>query len=446
MKGSDIIRPMDQENHNYCIAQNIIFTFSFINGLLIINSGMKIQLIIFTIAALSALQTGLEAQVEFTEVTTAEEMDTARQQALEQGKPLFVDVYANWCGPCKMMDRDVYTDQEVADYMNSNLINVKLDGEIPYGTQFARENGLEGYPSMFLFDREGGRMNSLVGFMEAPELLETLKSTVSGYRLIVRMDSLYAAGALEAGDYPEYLSTLRSMGRQRDAEALAANYISELSKQPAEEISDIDIRIIAPYLTMDDPLWVIVSADQDRMKGLLGDDYIVAIEQVFNRSLVKAIREGDPAIIKIISENIDRYVEGTEAEGESLEHMPYLQYYYYSGLNDQLIDYVDSIYQNNYKGDHAWLFGTASKIIDMDQQYLTPLIQEKGVEWFQTCIDLAERFDYYFYKGMCLYVTQKPEEAKAAFTKAGELAEGTEQNSLVRQVMQFIESNSELPE
>jgi hypothetical protein len=74
----------------------------------------------------------------------------------------------------------------------------------------------------------------------------------------------------------------------------------------------------------------------------------------------------------------------------------------------------------------------------MDQQYLTPSIQKKGVEWFQQCIELDEQFDYYFYKGMCLYFTERTDEAREAFLSAGLLSKDEEQEALINQVMQFI--------
>ena len=72
--------------------------------------------------------------------------------------------------------------------------------------------------------------------------------------------------------------------------------------------------------------------------------------------------------------------------------------------------------------------------------FLNYMIQEKGVEWFTKCIELEEKYDYYFYKGMCLFFTEQTSDAKEAFTRAAELTEDPEQNQMVRQVMEYIES------
>ncbi|NND16311.1 MAG: DUF255 domain-containing protein [Eudoraea sp.] len=44
-------------------------------------------------------------------------------------KKVFVDVYTDWCGWCKRMDKDTFQNAEVAKYMTENFLMVKLDGE-----------------------------------------------------------------------------------------------------------------------------------------------------------------------------------------------------------------------------------------------------------------------------------------------------------------------------
>lgn len=46
-----------------------------------------------------------------------------------QPKPLFIDVYTDWCGWCKRMDATTFSNQEIANYLNQNFYAVKLDAE-----------------------------------------------------------------------------------------------------------------------------------------------------------------------------------------------------------------------------------------------------------------------------------------------------------------------------
>jgi len=392
-------------------------------------------------AVLLFFQVQAYSQVRFIEVTVPEEMEEARRKASDKDLPMFVDVYADWCTPCKIMDREVYSDPDVGDYMNAKFINVRMNGEIEFGAQFAAENELQGYPSAFLFDPEGSHISTLMGFMGKDELVEKLRGTMNNYRLTGELDARYHTGNLQKHEYPVLLSLLREAGEPERAEGIAREYMTDIDSEG--KISDDDIRVAGHYITMDHPLWSVVSDDVDRMQEVLGDEYLAVVESVFNNTLIKGIEEEDRDIIRLLSDNIGRFVEGSDVDAESLKYLPFLQYYYYSGKNDELIAYVDQTYSEQFPGDHEWLFRTASTIIDMDQQYNTELIQSRGVEWFQACLELEERFDYYFYKGMCLYFTYRFSESEAAFNSAGKLAGDADEQALIEQVLQYIHSTKQ---
>ena len=55
------------------------------------------------------------------------------EKAKKENKKFFIDVYATWCGPCKYLDKSVFTDQDLGDFMNENFVCLKLDGELADG-------------------------------------------------------------------------------------------------------------------------------------------------------------------------------------------------------------------------------------------------------------------------------------------------------------------------
>ena len=127
-------------------------------------------------------------------------------------------------------------------------------------------------------------------------------------------------------------------------------------------------------------------------------------------------------------------VEGETASWD-LRSLPFIQYYYYSQKNEELINYVNQRFESDRKGDHRWLFGAASQITDMDQQNLTEILLSQGVEWFAACIALEEHFDYFFYHGMVLFFLKDRDKADVSFQKAESLASTQEQKELIAQVL-----------
>src|ERR1700754_4343651 len=72
----------------------------------------------------------------------------ALKQAAAQNKYIFVDAYATWCGPCKLLKATTFKNNRVAEFYNSNFINVAMDMEKGQGPELAAQWGLQGYPTL----------------------------------------------------------------------------------------------------------------------------------------------------------------------------------------------------------------------------------------------------------------------------------------------------------
>lgn len=51
------------------------------------------------------------------------------KKAAKESKLMFVSIYADWCIPCQVMEKNVYSDPSVATLLNSRFIPVKLNAE-----------------------------------------------------------------------------------------------------------------------------------------------------------------------------------------------------------------------------------------------------------------------------------------------------------------------------
>lgn len=55
--------------------------------------------------------------------------DDAQEQMKKKPKKVWVDVYTDWCGWCKVMDKKTFTNPEVIKYMNENFYSIKFNSE-----------------------------------------------------------------------------------------------------------------------------------------------------------------------------------------------------------------------------------------------------------------------------------------------------------------------------
>lgn len=91
-------------------------------------------------------------------------------QAKDLKKPIFLDVYATWCGPCIQLKKTTFKDEAVGNYFNANFINVAIDGETQEGQDLIRKYNIRAYPSLLIVDSSGEVKTRTVGFLE-PHIL-----------------------------------------------------------------------------------------------------------------------------------------------------------------------------------------------------------------------------------------------------------------------------------
>ncbi|MBV9962152.1 MAG: thioredoxin family protein [Parafilimonas sp.] len=96
----------------------------------------------------------------------------ALKTAKEQNKLVFLDIYATWCGPCKMLKQYTFTDSVVGSFFNKNFVNISVDGEKGVGPQLAQQYSIEGYPTLVVADATGKPVLVTAGYMPADALMQ----------------------------------------------------------------------------------------------------------------------------------------------------------------------------------------------------------------------------------------------------------------------------------
>jgi thiol:disulfide interchange protein len=94
----------------------------------------------------------------------------ALEKAKAENKPIFLDIYATWCGPCKMLKKHTFSDKEVGTYYNTNFINIAIDGESKEGRELANLYQVRNYPTLLIIDKSGKQLTRQVGFVQ-PHIL-----------------------------------------------------------------------------------------------------------------------------------------------------------------------------------------------------------------------------------------------------------------------------------
>ena len=91
-------------------------------------------------------------------------------KAISEDKPVLVDFWAPWCGPCKSLNPIL---QEVANELGSTAALYKVN--VDENTDLAQEHGVNSIPTMLVY-KNGSLSETLVGVKSKEELISSLQS------------------------------------------------------------------------------------------------------------------------------------------------------------------------------------------------------------------------------------------------------------------------------
>lgn len=163
------------------------------------SAALLLVLLLGTMAAVAAETAAEKAQPKATTPTTpAKPADSAASgeikwipfdeglaKAKAEGKNIFVDLTASWCGWCKKMDKETFNQPEVVKMVNENFVPVKVWGDsdkelIIEGYKISERNlatsafGVTGFPTFFFLCPNGKAYNRLIGYRVKDALVKEL--------------------------------------------------------------------------------------------------------------------------------------------------------------------------------------------------------------------------------------------------------------------------------
>ncbi len=132
---------------------------------------------------------------------------TTLEKAKKENKLVFLDAYTTWCGPCKLMAKNIFPLESVGNYYNANFINAKIDMEKGEGIGIAKKYNVKAFPTYLFIDGNGNEVHRTLGYVEEKDFIQFGQDALDPSKRMSSLIKRYEAGEKD----PQFLKNLAEL-------------------------------------------------------------------------------------------------------------------------------------------------------------------------------------------------------------------------------------------
>lgn len=283
--------------------------------------------------------------IEFFEGTWKETLAIAK----EEQKLIFVDAYTTWCGPCKKMAKNVFTQDRVGEVFNKRFINSKMDMEAEKNMDFISKYPVRAYPTLMFINGDGDVVLKKVGGQKAEGLLALADE-------VETMDdrSLDYVEGYEAGnrDYDFVLGYVKALNKVNKSSLKISNDFLKSNPDLSEE--QMNTFLLEAATEADSKLFDKLIARKESVLSTAEKEKIfLKIKRACDCTVEKAI---EFEVIDLVDEAISKYGQFHDSDkAKEFGYQAKMDYYRQSGYIEDYAVVVEDYFKKVAKKDNEKL-------------------------------------------------------------------------------------------
>jgi thioredoxin-related protein len=199
---------------------------------------------------------------------------TVLAKAKKENKLVFIDAYASWCGPCKLMVKNIFPLQAVGDYYNSHFVSTKIDMEKGEGIALAKKYNVKAFPTYLFVDGNGEVVHRTLGYVEENDFIQFAKDAGDPSKRLGTLKQKFEDGEKD----PEFLKNLAGLTIYNDAEFAGRVLERYFSSKTDFNQEDVQMLLTATQST-DSPAYKIFQSKKAEITKILPAERYEAVDK-----------------------------------------------------------------------------------------------------------------------------------------------------------------------
>ncbi|MDC0099732.1 MAG: thioredoxin family protein [Crocinitomicaceae bacterium] len=338
--------------------------------------------------------------------------------AKKEKKPIFVDAFTTWCGPCKWMAKTTFKDSAVGTFMTENFISYKMDMEKGEGVEFAKKNEVRVYPTLLYFDSKGDFIHRAAGALKAEAFIETGRTALNPKERFVTFQRKFERGDSDKEFLLNFIT--KSQEASVPAEKPFNKYWALLSED--EKISEANLilmqTITSGFSNMDHELFLFMNTNRAKYIKKLGTEKFEPFwNQAYNSAVWYAAKEKKGSDSKAKMKKVKAIFTGKKNEVDAFYDMNVA----WQSRDDDKIKKAAAVYAE-VTTDWQFLNGEAWAVYEKSDSKEE---LEKALIWIRKSVEFNSNYMNLDTKGSILYKLKHYEKAIDALEEAIEKADET---------------------